>query len=167
MASSRCRAWLPRTDAAISVLRFLRASTVAVDATVVPVTVTGEVPDVRPYLASAEVGVVPLRIARGIQNKLLEAMAMSLPVVATESAYEGVEALRGVDLLVADNVTNFAASVVRLLRDRDLRDRIAASARATVEQTYSWDDRLAELERIIEGVVRGKQRTMLPRASVA
>ena len=64
--------------------------------------VTGAVADIRPYVAHAAVAVAPLRIARGIQNKVLEAMAMARPVVASPEAFEGVRATAGRDLLVAD-----------------------------------------------------------------
>ena len=79
-------------------------------ATIPGVTVTGRVADVRPYLARASVAVVPLRIARGIQNKLLEAMAMGLPAVACSAAASGVEAVPGRDLFVADDPAGFAAA---------------------------------------------------------
>ena len=79
------------------------------------VTVTGTVPDVRPYLHRAAAAVVPLRIARGIQNKLLEAMATGLPVVSTTTARAGIEAQDGRDLFVADEPTGFAAAVVWII----------------------------------------------------
>src|SRR5690606_39218218 len=73
------------------------------------VKVTGRVPDVRPYLAHAAVVVCPLRSARGIQNKLLEGMAMARPVAAPPQAFEGIEAEPGRDLLLADTAAGFAA----------------------------------------------------------
>src|SRR5882724_4008052 len=79
--------------------------------------VTGAVPDVRPYLARARVAVAPLRIARGVQNKILEAMAMGLPVVGTTSATQGIEGAIGSDYLVADSVGAQVEAIASLLAD--------------------------------------------------
>lgn len=119
------------------------------------VTVTGRVPDVRPYLARASVAVVPLRIARGIQNKLLEAMAMGLPAVASSAAAAGVEAAPGRDVFVADDPADFASATVRLFRDDDLRRRTGEAARACMETNYRWEHQLQRLDRVLE-VVTGK-----------
>ncbi len=116
------------------------------------VTVTGRVADVRPYLARASVAVVPLRIARGIQNKLLEAMAMGLPAVASSAAAEGVEATPGRDLFVADDPADFASATVRLFRDDDLRRRTGEAARACMEANYRWEHQLQRLDRVLEAV---------------
>ena len=113
------------------------------------VTVTGRVPDVRPYLQAAEVCVVPLRIARGIQNKLLEAMAMGLPVVSTTKAYEGTEAIPGTHLLTADEAPHFASRVIQLLTDHELRQRVRLAARQRMEDYYDWNVPLAELEQLL------------------
>jgi len=126
------------------------------------VRVTGAVPDVRPYLAGAGVGVIPVRIARGVQNKLLEAMAMGLPTVATPAAWAGVEAQVGRDLLVADRPADYADAVVRLLRDRRLRDTMGRSARAAVEANYRWDRSLARLDEAIAAAVGGRPRAAPP-----
>jgi sugar transferase (PEP-CTERM/EpsH1 system associated) len=127
------------------------------------VTVTGRVPDVRPYLDRAAVCVVPLRIARGIQNKLLEAMAAGLPCVATNIAFDGIEATRETDLRTADAPPDFAARVVELLENDDLRAALGRSARAAMERNYSWDTRLVGLEKIIEHVVSPSEPTPLPK----
>lgn len=116
------------------------------------VTVTGRVADVRPYLARARVAVVPLRIARGIQNKLLEAMAMGLPAVACSAAAEGVEATPGRDLFVADDPADFAGATVRLFRDNELRRRTGVAARACMEAKYRWEHQLQRLDRVLEAV---------------
>ena len=79
------------------------------------VRVTGRVPDVRPYLRHAQVAVAPLQIGRGIQNKVLEAMAMGLPVVATPQAREGLDACQDDELLTAANPADFAAAIGRVL----------------------------------------------------
>jgi sugar transferase (PEP-CTERM/EpsH1 system associated) len=116
------------------------------------VTVTGWVPDVRPYLERASVCVVPLQIARGIQNKVLEAMAMHLPTVTCSAAAAGIEAVLGKDLFVADAAPEFAAATVRLLQDEELRRRTGKAARACVEANYRWEHHLARLERILSDV---------------
>jgi glycosyltransferase involved in cell wall biosynthesis len=122
------------------------------------VTVTGAVPDVGPYLARASVAVVPVRIARGVQNKLLEAMAAGLPTVTTTAAWGGVEAEDGRDLFVADDPTAFAGAVVRLFNDRQLRDRVGQSARAAVAANYGWDRTLERLDDILAEVGGGRNR---------
>jgi sugar transferase (PEP-CTERM/EpsH1 system associated) len=126
------------------------------------VSVTGRVPEVGPYLARASVAVVPVRIARGVQNKLLEAMAAGLPAVTTWAAKAGVEALDGRDLLAADDPAAFAAAVVRLLRDAGLRDQIGRAARAAVEANYSWDRTLTRLDEILAEVVAERGRPTVP-----
>ena len=110
--------------------------------------VTGFVEDVRDYLVSAAVCVVPLRIARGIQNKVLEAMAMGRPIVSTPQAFEGVHAERGRDVAVAADASAFAAAVVALLQDPDSAERLGANARACVERHYSWSENLQLLDRL-------------------
>lgn len=109
--------------------------------------VTGRVADVRPYVAHADAVVVPLRTARGIQNKVLEAMAMGRPVIATGAAFEGVRAEAGRDLLVADDVSGFAASVERVL-DGGVPG-LGSAARAAMERSYAWGSVLARLDRLL------------------
>lgn len=109
------------------------------------VEVTGAVPDIRSYLAEADIVVAPLRIARGIQNKVLEAMAMARPVVVTPAAFEGIEAEPGRDLLVADGARAMAEAIRSLLDDDNRRAALGMAARRRVEAGYSWDQRLAPL----------------------
>ena len=108
------------------------------------IVVTGAVPEVGPWLASASVVVAPLEIARGVQNKVLEAMAMARAVVASPAAAEGIDAQDGRDLIVADGDA-MAAAVVGLLRDPVAADRIGAAARTRVEARYRWCERLRPL----------------------
>jgi sugar transferase (PEP-CTERM/EpsH1 system associated) len=115
------------------------------------VTVTGYVPDVRPYLKEAAVVVAPLYLARGTQNKILEAMSAGVPVVSTSQAAKGIRAVPGRDLLVGDSDEEFAAHVVRLLDDRDLRRRISKAARLQVETAHSWEHSMKLLDSILEG----------------
>ncbi len=114
------------------------------------ITVTGRVPDVRPYLAHAAVSVAPLRVGRGIQNKVLEAMAMAVPVVATPQALEGIEAEVGREVLAPPDAKAFADAVISLLVSGD-REAIGRRARARVVADYDWAASLARLEPILEG----------------
>lgn len=113
------------------------------------VTVTGAVPDVRNWLQAADVVVAPLRIARGVQNKVLEAMAMARPVVASPAAFEGIDAVPGRDLIVADGAEAMAAAVNALLADRSSADAIGRAARKRVEDVYRWEAQLAPLASIL------------------
>jgi sugar transferase (PEP-CTERM/EpsH1 system associated) len=117
------------------------------------VTVTGRVPDTRPYLDRAEVFVAPMRMARGIQNKLLEALAMGLPCVASEAAATGTAVPHGEGILVTDDPEEFAEHIVRLLRDGAFRAAMAGKARAAAEQNYRWEAQLACLDRVVEALV--------------
>jgi len=111
--------------------------------------ITGYVEDARDYLALADVCVVPLRLARGVQNKILEAMAMGKPVVATSAAVEGIKARPGEHLLVADSPDEFAEAVNLLLRERPLAEKMGKAARKQVEKHYSWEKNLTKLEEFL------------------
>jgi sugar transferase (PEP-CTERM/EpsH1 system associated) len=111
--------------------------------------VTGFVDDPRDYLRRAQVSVAPLRIARGIQNKVLEAMAMGLPVVGTTSATQGVGAEPGSDYLVADDVEGQVAAICGLLRDPEGTRELGTRARRFVEQRYDWEACLQPLDDIL------------------
>ncbi len=117
------------------------------------VEVTGRVPDVRPYLEEAAVVVVPLLLARGIQNKILEAMAMTTPVVATPPAFEGVEAAEGEGVLVGEPPEAFADHVVKLLEDAEFAGDVARRGRRLVEDRYGWDRQLRKLDGLIDSVL--------------
>jgi sugar transferase (PEP-CTERM/EpsH1 system associated) len=116
------------------------------------VTVTGHVPDVRPYLGDATVSVAPLRIARGTQNKILESMALGIPVVATPMAAKGVQAAPGRHLLVAENSEDFARKVTGLLRNAELRRDLSESARRQIEKAHSWRSSMNILDDILARV---------------
>ena len=98
------------------------------------VIVTGAVPDVRPYLAHAACAIAPLRVARGVQNKVLEAMAMACPVVVTRQAAEGIRAEAGRDFLLAQDESAFARAVVAQLQ----APARAGHARDCILQNYDW-----------------------------
>lgn len=111
------------------------------------VVVTGMVPDIRPYLAHARIAVAPLRIARGIQNKVLEAMAMAKPVIATAQALEGITANTGEEVLLARDSREFVATISVLLK-RPL-DTIGKAARVRVLEDYTWERTLAEVDALL------------------
>ena len=112
------------------------------------VIVTGEVPDVRPWLAAAAVVVAPLFIARGVQNKVLEAMAMARPVVASPSTFEGIDAVPGEHLLVAQGY-DMANAVLHLLMTPTDGEALGRAARAHMIARYGWETQLKALDAII------------------
>ena len=111
--------------------------------------VTGRVPDVRPYLAAATAVVAPLRIARGIQNKVLEAMAMARPVIATPQAREGIDAQPGRDLLIAADAPAFAVACLALARDPARAAALGTAARARAVARYAWEPNLRLLDTLL------------------
>jgi sugar transferase (PEP-CTERM/EpsH1 system associated) len=111
------------------------------------VVVTGEVSDVRGWLAAASVVVAPLQLARGVQNKVLEAMAMARPIVASPAAAEGID--HDGTIRVADGAPAFAASVVALIRDSAAAEALGDAARARVIHRYGWEARLAPLDALM------------------
>ncbi len=112
--------------------------------------VTGRVEDVRPWVAHAAVAVAPLRIARGIQNKVLEAMAMARPVVASPQAFEGVVATPGRDLLVADGAEAMAQAVGAVISGD--HPALPAAARAAMEASYAWAATLSRLDDLMDSL---------------
>jgi sugar transferase (PEP-CTERM/EpsH1 system associated) len=114
------------------------------------VTVTGEVPDTRPYIAGAAACVAPLRIARGIQNKVLEAMAMARPVICSPQAFEGVHAVPGRDLLVAGEPAEWVTSIGEILDGKHAG--LGRRARRAVETGHDWAATLVALDAALEGI---------------
>lgn len=114
------------------------------------ITVTGTVDDVRPYIAAADMAVAPLRIARGVQNKVLEAMAMAKAVVTTPAAAQGIAAAPGQDFLVAADPQEMADSVVALARDPMRAEAIGHAARSLVLDRYDWDRSLSLLDDVLD-----------------
>ena len=113
------------------------------------VVVTGEVADTRDWLNAADVVVAPLKLARGIQNKVLEAMAMAKPVVASSAAALGIDAVVGRDLIVADTAVEQAAEVLKLLSDKKRANALGSAARTRMVERYSWDTTLARLPELL------------------
>ena len=113
------------------------------------VVVSGTVPDVRPYLQHAAAVVAPLRIARGIQNKILEAMAMARPVIASRECAAAVDAEKGTELLTASSPAEYFAELTRVLDAPETADSIGQSARRRVVKCYSWDAQLEAIDRYL------------------
>jgi glycosyltransferase involved in cell wall biosynthesis len=110
-------------------------------------TLTGEVPDARPYIAGAMVYVVPMRIGGGVRLKLLEALSLEAPVVSTEMGAEGVAGLHGGEhCLLADDPAGFAAAVLRLLDDPALGQRLGMAGRELARERYDWAAIMPRLE---------------------
>ncbi len=144
----------PRVHSAVPLARF-----VIVGAKPVPavsslarrpgIVVTGRVPDVRPYLAHGVVAVVPSRISPGVQNKVLEAMAMAKPVIATAQALEGLDVEVGREVLVAADGDGFREALVRLLTAGEPSD-LGGKARARVRASYDWATSLDALSALLD-----------------
>jgi sugar transferase (PEP-CTERM/EpsH1 system associated) len=121
------------------------------------ISVTGAVGDVRPFLARSWVFVAPLRIAQGVQNKVLEAMAMDVPVVCSDRVLAGLAEggfQHGRDLLAADTVESFESCVATLLEDAEARARLAAGARQRLAVAYRWSTNLDRFEEILAAAAR-------------
>ncbi len=113
------------------------------------VIVTGQVEDVRGWLSAAAVVVAPLKLARGVQNKVLEAMAMARPVVASAAAAEGID--HGGTIHIGSTVGEIADAVSGLLADADAAAALGNAARAQVKQRYGWSARMCVLDDILSG----------------
>ena len=113
------------------------------------IVVTGYINDIRTYYKMATACIAPLRIARGIQNKVLEALAMSKAVVCTQNAFEGINAEAGKDLLVVDDPDEFANAVITLCKQPDQCEQLGRNGRKKMEQNYSWHSQLKVLERFL------------------
>jgi sugar transferase (PEP-CTERM/EpsH1 system associated) len=119
------------------------------------IAVTGSVPDVRPHVRRAAVAVAPLRIARGTQNKILEAMAMGVPTVASVTAAKGVDAEPGRHLLTASSPAEYAGAIVALMQDPEARQAYAGAGRARMLSHHQWSRSMAVLEDLLaSGVPR-------------
>jgi len=114
------------------------------------VAVTGRVPDVRPYILHAELVVAPLRVARGIQNKVLEGMSMGKAVVTTSEGLTGIDAVPSRDVLVADTPQGFVDISVDMLNGAK-GNGIGGAARQLILRNYDWQDKLAQYDRLLAG----------------
>jgi sugar transferase (PEP-CTERM/EpsH1 system associated) len=120
------------------------------------VVVTGRVDDIRPYLAHAKLVVAPLRLARGVQNKVLEAMAMSRPVVASVACAAALSALPGIDFETADSAEAWVTKVLDLLRS-GRSEAMGAAARARVIKDYGWKGNLSRIASLFESRLHADQ----------
>lgn len=116
------------------------------------VTVTGFVDDVRPFLRDATVCVVPLRIARGVQNKVLQAMAAGRAIVATPEAVAGLQVEDGKEVLLARIPRDFAEAIIRIIREEPLRAELASQSLRYVEAEHDWEPLLMRLVELVESV---------------
>lgn len=123
------------------------------------VTVTGSVADVRPYLRRSALMVAPLNIARGTQNKILEAMASGVPVVTSRVAAGGVDASDPDHFLTASTPEEYAAAVLRILEDPAERQRLSRAGRARMLSHHAWDKSMQRLDGIIERCLANRVRT--------
>lgn len=115
------------------------------------VVVTGTVPDVRPYLQFASVVVAPMRVARGLQNKILEAMAMGRPVVAARDCVTAISAIDGKELIAATTAMDYVEATQTLLGQPDMANRIGQAGRACVVNGFSWDAHLSAIDPYLTG----------------
>jgi len=124
--------------------------------------VTGTVDDIRPYLAQATVAVCPALYAVGVQNKVLEAMAMATPVVSTPAGCAGLAAARGQEILTAETEDELANVILKVVSDRVLAQRLAVAGRQFVEAHHSWEACVRRLVGVYEEAVRDRQGQRIP-----
>lgn len=117
------------------------------------VTVTGTVPDLRENLRKATVAIAPMRITAGLLNKVLEALSMELPMVVTPQANEGIDAIDGEHLVIAESAQDFAAEVVHLIENPARRVELGTAARAFIQNKWTWEAHLKELEQSFINIV--------------
>jgi sugar transferase (PEP-CTERM/EpsH1 system associated) len=125
------------------------------------ITVTGTVPDLRPYLAQATIAVSPMRYGVGIQNKVLEAMAMATPVISTPQALSALQVQVGQEALVADTPQAIAKAVVTMLTNDALREHIGRAGRRYVETHHDWNVVAEKLENVYREVIAEAKREAL------
>jgi len=113
------------------------------------VELVGQVPDVRPYMAKASVTIVPLRIARGVQNKILESLAMCRPTIVSPPTLAGLNARPGVHLLQASSSEEWLHTILALFDDPSLRGRLGEAGRCYVEEQHSWERCLEPLSSLL------------------
>jgi sugar transferase (PEP-CTERM/EpsH1 system associated) len=125
------------------------------------VTVTGSVADVRPFVRRSAIMAAPLAIARGTQNKILEAMAMGVPVVTTTIAADGVDAVKNEHLLVADDAESCAQAILKVMEVPSERGRLSEAGRERVVSHHHWPNSMRRLDRILGQVMARYQEDRL------
>ena len=119
------------------------------------VTLTGKVDDVREYAKTAAIAVAPMRIACGLQNKILETMAMSIPTVTTTSGAEGITFDKNI-LLIENNSKDFADKVCSILENKELRDKYSSISRQFCINNFSWIENTNMLEKVFVDIIESK-----------
>ena len=114
------------------------------------VTVTGSVPDVRPYIQKSSVSVAPLKIARGTQNKILEALAMGVPTVSSVNAAGGIDATPGEHFLTASSPEEYADAILEILEDDKKHRELSESGRARMLSNHNWENSMKKLDQLID-----------------
>ena len=117
------------------------------------VIVTGEVSDIRPYIAKSTVVVSPIRLGSGIKTTVLHAMAMAKPVVATAQAVKAIRVIDGLNVLIADKPADFAKRVIEVLNNTTLREKISENARNLIVERYTWESHALKFQSLYEEVV--------------
>ena len=115
--------------------------------------ITGEVPDVRPFISDSDVCIVPLRIGGGTRLKILEYFAMEKPVISTSIGAEGLDVINGKHLIIEDDVSKFPDRIAELLNDPEYAKNIAKNGRKLVGEKYSWDQYGEKLNQLYMGLV--------------
>jgi sugar transferase (PEP-CTERM/EpsH1 system associated) len=113
------------------------------------VTVTGLIPDVRPFVLKSTLSVAPITIARGTQNKIIESMAMGVPVISSEQAAGGVDAIPGEHFLVARTPNDYRDAVLQIMESRETRARLSHAGRARVLSHHNWTKSMGKLDTLI------------------
>ena len=131
------------------------------------ITVTGYVPDIRPYLGKASVALAPLLVAAGMQNKVLEALAMGTPMVATPGSCRALHVQHGTHLLIAEGAANVAHAVLQLLDDSALATALSQAGREYVEQHHSWDASATILNTVYQQAIAAMQPETAHKAAFA
>jgi sugar transferase (PEP-CTERM/EpsH1 system associated) len=126
------------------------------------VTVTGSVPDLRPYLAEAAIAISTVRYGVGIQNKVLEAMAMATPVVCSAQANSALKTVNSQDILVGDSPEAIAAQIIDLLASAELRERVGLAGRQYVERYHTWDSAAQQIETLYQAAIADTQGSQPP-----
>ncbi|MBQ2821849.1 MAG: TIGR03087 family PEP-CTERM/XrtA system glycosyltransferase [Thermoguttaceae bacterium] len=123
--------------------------------TIPGINLAASVPDVRPYLKRASVVIVPLQVARGLQNKVLEACAMARPVIASDCAAEGIQNRTAEDFLVCRTATEWKSALSFLLQNPEVREKYAGNGRKMIEKYYAWAAQLDRLESLVRDIPEG------------
>ena len=115
--------------------------------------VTGQVDDVREHLKKVKVFVAPIRLGKGFRGKILETMAMGIPVVSTRLGAEGMPVQHRDNILLAETPAEFIQNTVELFQDESLNQKVSRNGRRLVEDNFSWQKGVEQLEAILQNLV--------------